>query len=204
MNAKCFWNQASGNRRVDLCNEPNFIHRSNAIAIYEASKMSENHWNPQSQSRSGHDWTPMQRLVHTRCLVIQTTLLVIVRRALNTSSYLGTSAASVHDGLWSHACNNVFISQISIDFPQNCVFKHFKPVKLIWSFLFQACERPFDSKDNVRSMSMDTTVGCENESKQWQLKARWELFIGAMEKSEVRENWKDKINIKFKRGSRSA
>ena len=42
----------------------------NAIAIYEASKMSENDLNLQSQSRSGHDWTPMQRLVHTRCLVV--------------------------------------------------------------------------------------------------------------------------------------
>ena len=45
------------------------LHRSNAIAIYEAWKMSENDWNLQSQSRSGHDWTPVQRLVHTRCLV---------------------------------------------------------------------------------------------------------------------------------------
>ena len=45
------------------------LDRLTAIAIYEASNMRENHWNPQSQSRLGYEFWQMQRLVHTRCLV---------------------------------------------------------------------------------------------------------------------------------------
>ena len=59
-------------------------------------------------------------------------------------------------------------------------------------------ERPFDSKDNVRLMSMDTTIGCKNESNQWQLKARWELFGSRKKIEKIRST----LSFNMDRGQR--
>ena len=107
-------------------------------------------------------------------VVIRTTLLVIVRRALNT--FIGTIAC-MKDCDGTHMITFFFLRSSSVF--HKVVFVN---TLNLWNWFVAFCSRLANVRLTARIMSgnwlmsMDTTVGCEHENNQVQLKTRWKLF----------------------------